>query len=105
MLRGGGLAILGAGAATVDGAPECNCSKAADGSPLDTSLSELRPMIERYDADLRDLHRVYPMAGSNTRHARLERYLNEQAHLLGRLRSPEPIRQSRLSAAARPHHP
>ena len=82
MLRGGGWAALGAGLGTAQGAPDCNCTRASDGSPLDTGTSELRPMIERYDADLRDLNRVYALPGSNLRHSRLERFYSAQLHLL-----------------------
>ena len=31
----------------------------SDGSPPDIGLSEIRPMIERYQVALRDLNRVY----------------------------------------------
>ncbi len=82
VLRGGGWAALGAGLGTAQGAPDCNCTRAADGSPLDTGTSELRPMIERYDVELRDLNRVYALPGSNTRHSRLEQFYSGQLHLL-----------------------
>lgn len=82
MLRGGGLAALSAGVGTAQRTLDCNCGKASDGSPLDTGASELRPMIERYEVDLSDLNWVYPLAGSNARHARLERFYSEQQALL-----------------------
>jgi hypothetical protein len=50
--------------------------------PLDTVPSELKPAIERYDVELRNLNRVYPMAGSNTRHTRLEKFYVDQLRLL-----------------------
>lgn len=82
MLRGGGLAAVGARLGTAQHAPDCNCTRASDGSPLDTGLSELRPMIERYDVELRDLNHFYALPGSNTRHSRLERFHSEQLRLL-----------------------
>lgn len=82
MLRGGGLAALGAGLGTAQRVPDCNCSRAADGSPLDNGSSELRPMIERYDVELDDLNRLFAVPGSNTRHSRLERLYSEQLRLL-----------------------
>jgi len=82
MLRGAGLALLGAGVGTAQRNTDCNCSRAPDGSPLDTGTSELRPVIERYDVELRDLNRVYALPGSNQRHARLERFYTEQLRLL-----------------------
>ena len=82
LLRGGGLALLSAGWGSAQRAADCNCSKASDGSPLDTGASELKPVIERYDVDLRNLNRIFPMAGSNTRHTRLEAFYAEQLRLL-----------------------
>ena len=82
MLRGGGLAALGAGLATAQRMPDCKCTHGADGEMLDTATSELRPMIERYEVDLRDLARVYSLPGSIARHARLERFYSEQLHLV-----------------------
>jgi hypothetical protein len=81
-LRGGGLALLTAGWSAAQKTPDCNCTRGSDGTPLDTGTSELRPVIERYDVELRDLNRVYPLAGSNTRHARLEKFYTEQLRLL-----------------------
>jgi hypothetical protein len=34
---------------------DCNCTHAPDGSPLDTGISEIRPVIERYQVELRDV--------------------------------------------------
>jgi hypothetical protein len=76
LLKRGSLALLGAGALasveTVRGqknpakpaAPsaktdDCGCTLAADGTPLDTGTSELRPVIERYSVELRDYERIY----------------------------------------------
>ncbi len=82
LLRGGGLALLGAGWGSAQRPADCNCGKASDGSPLDTGASELKPVIERYDVDLRNLNRVFAMAGSYTRHTRLENFYAEQLRLL-----------------------
>jgi len=82
ILRGGGIAALGAGLGTAQRTTDCNCAKASDGSPLDMGTSELRPMIERYDAELRDLNRLFAVPGSPTRHSRLEEYYSDQLRLL-----------------------
>ena len=82
ILRGGGLAALGAGLGTAQRTPDCNCTRGSDGEMLDTGTSELRAMIERYDVDLSDLDRVYSLPGSIARHARLERFYSEQLHLV-----------------------
>ena len=82
LLRTGGMAALGASAGSAERTPECGCTRASDGSPLDTGTSELRPMIERCFVDLQDLERIYPMAGSSARHARFEKFYSEQLHLL-----------------------
>jgi uncharacterized protein (DUF885 family) len=83
LLRTGGMAALGANAAPAQrNSPDCACSRASDGSPLDTGTSELRPMIERFFVELNDLERVYPMAGSSARHARLEKFYSEQLQLV-----------------------
>ena len=82
ILRGGGLAALGAGLGSAQHTPDCNCTQGSDGSPLDTSTSELRPMIERYEVELRDLNRVYPLPSSNARHSRLDRFYSEQLRLV-----------------------
>jgi uncharacterized protein (DUF885 family) len=63
-------------------APPCSCDHAADGSPLDSSFSELRPMIERYSADLRDYQRIYPLAASPARRAKLDDFFSSQIQLL-----------------------
>ena len=60
------------------------CS-AADGSPLDTGASEVRPVIERYEVELRDLNRVYPLPGSAVRQAKLEKFYIDQLQLLDRI--------------------
>jgi len=73
---------LGAGLGTAQRVPDCNCSRAADGSPLDIGTSEIRPMIERYGVELDDLNRLFAVPGSNTRHSRLERFDSEQLRLL-----------------------
>src|SRR5262249_50279680 len=75
LLRGGGLAMLGSSWSLAQ-------KTASDGTPLDTGTSELRPVIERYEVELRDLNRVFPLAGSNTRHTRLEKFYTEQRRLL-----------------------
>jgi Bacterial protein of unknown function (DUF885) len=60
----------------------CGCDRAADGSALDTAFSELRPMIERYQADLRDMNRMYPLASSPARKAKLDAFFTGQTRLL-----------------------
>ena len=64
----------------------CNCTLAADGTPLDTGASELRPVIERYSVELRDYERVYPLPGSAARQAALEKFYSGQLHLLEEIR-------------------
>ena len=61
---------------------DCNCTHAPDGSPLDTGTSEIRPVIERYQVELRDLERVYALPGSMVRQGKLEGFYVEQLHLL-----------------------
>ncbi len=99
----GGLALLGTAAlcdSTVFGAEHaaaqkksarsnlaantaaCACEHAADGTPLDFSSSELRPMIERYGADLDDLNRVYSQHGSALRKTKLDEFYSRQMQLL-----------------------
>jgi uncharacterized protein (DUF885 family) len=51
---------------------------AAQTPALDTSSSELRPLIERYSADLASLTRTYPIRYSETRRARFDRFYAEQ---------------------------
>src|SRR5579871_2049921 len=83
LLRAGGAVAMSAASASAQGnSPDCACTRGSDGSPLDTGTSELRPMIERFFVELRDLQRVYPMAGSSTRHARLEKFYSEQLRLV-----------------------
>ncbi len=60
----------------------CGCERAADGSMLDVAFSELRPMIERYQVDLRDVNRVYPLMASATRKAKLDEFFAGQLRLL-----------------------
>ena len=100
-IRRAGLALLGAGAASnlepqavaqraAPKAPaasntkpeECNCLLAADGSPLDTGASEIRPVIERYEVELRDLNRVYAVPGSALRQSKMEGFYSGQLQLL-----------------------
>ena len=61
---------------------DCNCSLAADGSPLDTGTSEIRPVIERYEVELRNLNRVYALPGSSLRQSKLEKFYADQLQLL-----------------------
>jgi uncharacterized protein (DUF885 family) len=93
ILKTGGWAFLGAGALSQIGpsaeaqrapakADDCNCSLAADGTPLDTGTSELRPVIERYTIELRDVNRVYAVPGSPARQSKLEAFYTGQLHLL-----------------------
>jgi uncharacterized protein (DUF885 family) len=93
MLRRGGLALVAAGAlpqmeipAAAQKAPpkpeDCNCTHSPDGSPLDIGTSEIRPVIERYQVELRDLDRVYAMPGSALRQGKLEGFYAEQLRFL-----------------------
>src|SRR4051812_6921671 len=101
VLRRAGLALLGTGAASrlepqtvaqrggskppvpsSAKAEDCNCSVASDGSPMDTGLSEIRPAIERYDVELRNLNRVFALPGSAVRQARLAGFYTDQLRLL-----------------------
>ncbi len=51
------------------------CVSAADMGPLD---SELRPMIERYTADVNDFDRMFPLTISGARQARLDQFANDE---------------------------
>jgi hypothetical protein len=80
------LALLGAGALPAQrGADECNCTRAADGSPLDVGTSEMRPVIEWYEVELRDLNRVYALPGSPVRQAKLEKFYAAQLQILDKI--------------------
>ena len=82
MLRGGGLALFGGGLLSrVERTAEAQ-QKAVDGSPLDTGTSEMRPVIERYAVELRDLNRVYALPGSPVRQKKLEGFYADQFRLL-----------------------
>jgi uncharacterized protein (DUF885 family) len=61
---------------------DCNCTRAADGTPLDAIGSEIRPVIERYEVESRNLNRVYGIPGSSARRAKLEKFLADQLALL-----------------------
>jgi uncharacterized protein (DUF885 family) len=63
----------------------CCVSFAADTTPLDTSNSAMRPMIERFSADLHSLTRTYPIRLSDTRRARFEQFLEEQQAALAQV--------------------
>jgi len=83
------LTLLGAGIfqkvvaqRTAPKADECNCSRASDGTPLDVVPSEIRPVIERYEVDFRNLNRVYGAPGSSTRRAKLAKFFEDQLRLL-----------------------
>jgi hypothetical protein len=97
VLRRGGFALLGAAgltqlqaqktpakapAAPPASADSCNCGMAPDGSPLDTGTSEIRPVIERYEVELRNLTRVYGVPGSDLRYSKLKAFYAEQLQLL-----------------------
>jgi uncharacterized membrane protein YgcG len=93
ILKRGGLALFGAGALSQVETPaqaqraatkteDCNCTHAPDGSPLDIGTSEVRPVIERYQVELRDVERVYALPGSVVRQAKLEGFYAEQVRLL-----------------------
>jgi hypothetical protein len=93
VLKRGGIALFGAGVLSQVETPaqaqrpaakpeDCNCTHAPDGSPLDTGTSEIRPVIERYQVELRDVERVYALPGSAVRQAKLEGFYAEQLRLL-----------------------
>jgi hypothetical protein len=82
MLRGGGLALFGGGLLSRAPRPAQAQQKAVDGSPLDTGTSEMRPAIERYGVELRDLNRVYALPGSPVRRKKLEGFYADQFRLL-----------------------
>jgi len=98
ILKRGGAALLGAGVLsqvetsalaqrTAAAKPDdCNCTHAPDGSPLDTGTSEIRPVIERYQVELRDVERVYPLPGSAVRQDKLQGFYVEQLRLLDAIR-------------------
>ena len=60
----------------------CVTAFAAKESELDHTNSELRPMIERFTADLRSLNRTYPIRYSRTRGARLDQFFAEHQNAL-----------------------
>src|SRR5580704_8371994 len=60
----------------------CNCDHAVDGTLFDVGTSELRPMIERSEVDLRDIMRVYSQPGAAIRRKKLETFYAEQFKLL-----------------------
>jgi uncharacterized protein (DUF885 family) len=86
LLRSSGILLLGAGAVAAQNggsnADDCNCTHAADGSPLDGLDSEIRPFIERYEVELRNLNRIFGAPGSSTRRAKLEKFFADQTRLL-----------------------
>lgn len=51
------------------------CMPAAEMGPFD---SEMRPMIERYSADVADFERIYPLTTSAARQARLDQFTNDE---------------------------
>jgi hypothetical protein len=84
-LRGQKIAAKSAPPISVNG-EDCRCTIAADGTPLDTGTSELRPVIERYTVELRDYERVYPIPGSVARQSVLEKFYTGQLQLLEGIR-------------------
>src|ERR1700722_5080473 len=79
LFRRASLTLLGAGIAA---AQRTGPKVAADGTPLDAVESEIRPVIERYEVELRNFNRVYGAPGSSTRRAKLERFFADQLRLL-----------------------
>lgn len=69
-------------AAASGGHAACNCDHAADGTLFDIGASELRPMLERFEVDLRDITRVYSQPGAAIRRTKLETFYAEQFKLL-----------------------
>ena len=98
LLKTGGAALFGAGLLSQVETPasaqrtpaaqpeDCNCTHAPDGSPLDTGISEVRPVIERYQVELRDVERVYALPGSALRQDKLEGFYTGQLRLLDAIR-------------------
>ena len=72
ILWGGGLALVGSGSGTPQRNVNCNCASGSDGMPLDTGTSKIRPVMERYEVELRDLNRLFALPDSPVRHIRLE---------------------------------
>jgi hypothetical protein len=96
LLKGSGLAILGAGtlspqeliaqahpgkATQTAGAAACACDKGADGTPLDTGASEMIPVVERYELELSEVSRIY-LPGSALHHSKSEEFFAGQLRLL-----------------------
>lgn len=63
----------------------CATLLAADDARLETTTSELRPMLERFSADQRSLTRTYPIRLSAARRARFERFFQENESALGKV--------------------
>lgn len=61
---------------------QCNCETAADGTPLDSRGSEIRPMIERYEVDQWDINRVYGVPGAALKRTKLDDFYTSQARLM-----------------------
>jgi uncharacterized protein (DUF885 family) len=55
---------------------------ARHGRNLDAQDSENRPLIERYEVELRNVNRVYGTPGSSLRRAKLEKFYADQMQLL-----------------------
>ena len=64
------------------GGDNCNCTAATDGSPLDIGPSEIRPLIDRYQVDLRNVNRVYSTPGSALRQTKREEFYRDHLKLL-----------------------
>lgn len=82
LLRG---ALFSAAALTQgasEGQAQCNCEIAADGTPLDTAASDMRPVIERYEVDQWDLNRVYGLPGAAVKRTKLAAFYDSQSKLL-----------------------
>jgi hypothetical protein len=98
LLKRAGVAFMGAQSLTAQkGAPkvapaspakpeDCRCVLAADGSPLDTGTSEVRPLIERYLVELRDYQRIHVLPGSPLRQTAMEGFYKAQLRLLDDIR-------------------
>ena len=82
VLRNGWLALLGTGVVSRLEGPAQAQTRATDGSPLDTGTSEIKPVIERYEVELRNLNRVYALPGSALRRRKLEKFYADQQQLL-----------------------
>ena len=104
ILWGGGLALVGSGSGTPQRNVNCNCASGSDGMPLDTGTSKIRPVMERYEVELRDLNRLFALPGSHTCDTSASRFLYRTTPLAGghQLGCLEPGGETQAKRAAQP---